>query len=84
MNNYGLGVKLEIKPIGVYDGEIIVRKIDELKGDGRLKVRVYEPLENAITDSDGSSHNYNSLIMTPKSSFFWSTEGGSRPWTYLQ
>ena len=41
MNNYGLCVKLEIKPIGVYDGEIIARKIDELKGDGRLKVRVY-------------------------------------------
>ena len=31
-------------------------------------------------DEDGKYYDYDSLIMTPKSSFLWETEGGPRPW----
>ena len=74
-------MKLYLKPISIYSGDIIARKIDEVQGGGQLNVRVYDTLKTALPDKKtGIPHDYDSLILTPKSTFDWETEGGPYPW----
>lgn len=82
-NNYGLCAKLQIKPIGIYDGDLIIKKSEGMQGETKIKVRVYDRLKTALTNKEGTPTYYESLILTPKSSFSWQTQGGPRPWSSI-
>jgi hypothetical protein len=85
MENYGLCLKVVVKPVAVYDGDITL----SLKSpDGKAlsipaptKLRVYDTLRTLIPGLTAQPLNSSTQItVTPLGSFMWETTGGPYKW----
>lgn len=76
-------MKALVKPIALYDGELIVKKIaseEYHENSSIMRLRVYDKMINDIEGLSVKEANSNEVILTPLTSFKWRVRGGPYKW----